>query len=706
MKKILMVLVFCSLSFGASTKVVKSGIATSAVATCKAGFASSVASGNLLVAAVSWAVSSSFNITIDSVKDKQGTKFTLLTSSYATRAGTVYAFVRSELAYATAASSTADSVTVYFSGSQLYSELAIYELTAGQLDQQVGSTGTTFVPVAGTITTATDSSTAIAIGIMDNGYGFASGWFTAITGWTLPLEHGQGNENSYSQYKIIHPAGALRDTITSGYPAISGPWASTMITFKPAGATTYDTCFSAAGTGGTRTPASVADSSTNANHNLKFTATPSAGYTFSSWTDKHSAITFLNSSNTTAACSLTISANDTVLANFAAITYDTIWCKAGAAGSVSPASRADSSSNANHNLSFTASAYTGYSFVTWKSKHSNVTFLNGSATTPVCSLTITSLAVKDTIYDSLLALPAIPIITYAPDTGYGVAVDSVWHTQTVTNTGGAVTSWSSSPALPTGLGFDASGNIVGTPTTTATKWTAYIISATNAGGTGKDTLYLAVFPQGSVYTAASITVDTLGLYTLYAYAGTGGTVRHASTIDSLSHTFYDTADASAYHVVTNVTLRSGGTVVTGVPNMSFRLLGPDTADVTYGYATPSAPTKIYPADGATAISKNVTFRWNSVAADSFYIIDVDTSVGFASALHTSDTLTDTIKAKTLTKDTTNYRWRVRGNNGSGALSGSTIISFKTAAASSGGGGNNGGFGFGFGFWNWWHRTFR
>jgi hypothetical protein len=133
------------------------------------------------------------------------------------------------------------------------------------------------------------------------------------------------------------------------------------------------------------------------------------------------------------------------------------------------------------------------------------------------------------------------------------------------------------------------------------------------------------------------------------------------------------------------------------------MTGTGTITATFGYATPTAPTKIYPADGATAISKNVTFRWNSVAADSFYIIDVDTSVGFASALHTSDTLTDTIKAKTLTKDTANYRWRIRGNNGGGALSGSTIISFKTAAASSGGG-HGGGWGLGFG--NWWRRVFR
>ena len=58
--------------------------------------------------------------------------------------------------------------------------------------------------------------------------------------------------------------------------------------------------------------------------------------------------------------------------------------------------------------------------------------------------------------------------------------------------GGAVNSWTISPALPTGLTIDAAtGEISGTPTVVSPS-TVYTVTATNAGGSGTGTITIQV----------------------------------------------------------------------------------------------------------------------------------------------------------------------------------------------------------------------
>lgn len=87
---------------------------------------------------------------------------------------------------------------------------------------------------------------------------------------------------------------------------------------------------------------------------------------------------------------------------------------------------------------------------------------------------------------SLLA----PSISYTPNS-LSVAVNAAMPTLTPTNSAGAVSSWSISPSLTSGLNFDIStGVISGTPTATSAE--TYTVTATNATGSNTALVRLVV----------------------------------------------------------------------------------------------------------------------------------------------------------------------------------------------------------------------
>jgi outer membrane protein OmpA-like peptidoglycan-associated protein len=84
-----------------------------------------------------------------------------------------------------------------------------------------------------------------------------------------------------------------------------------------------------------------------------------------------------------------------------------------------------------------------------------------------------------------------PLISYSPNT---LDLDNVGAMPTITptNTGGAATSWSSSPALPAGITLNATtGVISGTPTTIQSL-TSYAITATNTSGSSTTTIRISI----------------------------------------------------------------------------------------------------------------------------------------------------------------------------------------------------------------------
>ena len=140
-------------------------------------------------------------------------------------------------------------------------------------------------------------------------------------------------------------------------------------------------------------------------------------------------------------------------------------------------------------------AITGTPTVTSTSTTYTVTATNtgGSATATVTIL------VNDEAPYSIAYNPSSSILTK----------DVAMTTITPTASGGAVNSWSITPALPTGLLFDTStGAISGTPTVISSS-TTYTVTATNAGGSGTATLDITVndlAPSSITYTPNSLTL--------------------------------------------------------------------------------------------------------------------------------------------------------------------------------------------------------
>ena len=108
--------------------------------------------------------------------------------------------------------------------------------------------------------------------------------------------------------------------------------------------------------------------------------------------------------------------------------------------------------------------------------------------------------------------------------------------ETPSTTGGTVTSWTISPALPAGLTLSATtGVISGTPTTTSSA-TTYTVTATNSGGgaTTTFTLLVTVAPPSSVsYSPSSFTLTINNAMTTVTPTASGGEVTSWSITPTL-----------------------------------------------------------------------------------------------------------------------------------------------------------------------------
>jgi hypothetical protein len=190
--------------------------------------------GDLGVVVVKWCVDSTFTATITSVTDTNTNSWTVSSASLATVTATHYASCNVQFAYTTLKAFTGtNTVTVNFSSTHPSGSYTLYELTAGALDQtHTGTNTNTATPTPGAITTASNGCFYISGGILDNGFGFANGWFTAGSGWTLGGELGGGNSNAVDEYQAQTSSGTLTATYTSGFPGTTGPNAGSIITFK------------------------------------------------------------------------------------------------------------------------------------------------------------------------------------------------------------------------------------------------------------------------------------------------------------------------------------------------------------------------------------------------------------------------------------------------------------------------------------------
>jgi len=137
---------------------------------------------------------------------------------------------------------------------------------------------------------------------------------------------------------------------------------------------------------------------------------------------------------------------------------------------------------------------------------------------------------------SCLADPAFTLSSSTESAIAGTAITGY----TVSSTGGAIASYSISPAISNtpGLSFNTTtGLLSGTPTTAANSRT-YTITATNLANSATRTFAITVNPQAPAFTLSSSTISaTTGVaITSYTVSSTGGTIASYSISPAISNT--------------------------------------------------------------------------------------------------------------------------------------------------------------------------
>ena len=216
---------------------------------------------------------------------------------------------------------------------------------------------------------------------------------------------------------------------------------------------------------------------------------------------------------------------------------------------------------------------------------------------------------------------AAPTVTYSTSSltlTKGVAMTSI----TPTTGGGAVVSWSISPALPSGLSFSTSnGAISGTPTAVSSS-TAYTITATNAGGSGTATVTIQVndiAPSGITYSPSFLSLAKDAAMSTATPTSSGGTVTSWSITPTLpSGLAFDTSTGAISGTPTATSSATTYTVTAsnsgGSATVTVTILVNDAAPSSVTYSPNSftltkdvAMTSVTPtASGGTATSWSIS----------------------------------------------------------------------------------------------------
>ena len=199
--------------------------------TANTAFASDNTSGNTIIACAVFSMDSGTN-SISSISDSRNT-YTLLSSTLQTRAGaSTVANIYSQCGIATNIGAGSNTVTVTLASAAKTLRASITEVSAGVLDTSGGGTGDSAFPSAGSVSASTKSLT-LAICYLQDGFGFASGWFTAGSGFTLREQFGGGLFDGATQTKESASSETITASFGSNFSGTTGPWVSSFVTVKP-----------------------------------------------------------------------------------------------------------------------------------------------------------------------------------------------------------------------------------------------------------------------------------------------------------------------------------------------------------------------------------------------------------------------------------------------------------------------------------------
>jgi hypothetical protein len=271
------------------------------------------------------------------------------------------------------------------------------------------------------------------------------------------------------------------------------------------------------------------------------------------------------------------------------------------------------------------------------------------------TVTATNAGGSGTCTITITVNPQAPVISYTPSANI-YTVNSAITAWSPTNTGGAATSWSISPALPAGLSLNTStGVISGTPTAIATI-ASYTVTATNVTGSGSCTITITVNPiaPNISYSPSTATYTVGTAITALTPTNTGGSstnwaigpalpagLSFNTTTGQITGTPTVTSSATTYSISAD---NDGGTSVTYV---TISCVNPTLPAISY---TPSTNTYIV----GTAIAPLTPT--NTGGAANSYSINTPLPAGLSFNTTTgviSGTPTSTSSATTYTITATN-----------------------------------------------------
>ncbi len=191
--------------------------------------------------------------------------------------------------------------------------------------------------------------------------------------------------------------------------------------------------------------------------------------------------------------------------------------------------------------------------------------------------------------------------------------------------------------------------------------------------------------SGPTATTVSATALTSSSATLNGTVNPNGTNALAwfeyGTSNTLA-TSLSTQKKTVLSATSNISFSDGVTGLLPGTTYYFRVAAQNSTDSSRGSiisftTTPTAPTLVAPANGATNQSTTVTLSWIAPTGATSYRLQVATGSSFASLVFDDSTITSTSRQVSSLANNTLYYWRVRAKNASGSGSFSFPYSFTT-----------------------------
>ncbi|MAF93370.1 hypothetical protein CMO85_01745, partial [Candidatus Woesearchaeota archaeon] len=517
---------------------------------------------------------------------------------------------------------------------------------------------TTVTPTSsgGTVTTWSVSPSLPAGLALDSSTGAISGTPTAIT--------------SSASYTIT--ASNTGGSTTASVTIIVNDAAPSNIAYSPSSLTltkgTTMTTVTPTSSGGAVTSWSVSpslpsglslDSSTGAISGTPTAITSSATYTVTaSNTGGSSTVDVTIVVNDVAPASLSYSPNSFTLTKGTAMTTVTPSVSGGpvTGWSVSP------SLPAGLSLDTSTGAISGTPTAITSSASYTITASNtGGSTTASVTITVNDIAPSS--------------ITYSPSS-LSLVKNTAMTTVTPTSSGGAVTSWSVSPSLPSGLSIDSStGAISGTPTATSSSAT-YTVTASNSGGSATATVTILVNDEAPSisYSPSSLTLTKDVAMTTVSPTSTGGSATSYSVSPSLpSGLSLDTSTGAISGTPTAVTSSTSYTVTASNAG------GSGTTTVTI-QVNDVAPSSITYTPNSFSLTKDTTMSTVTPTSSGGAVTSWSISPTLPSGLSFSTSTGAISGTPTATSSSTSYT--VTASNTGGSATAIVTIQVNIAAPSS------------------------